>query len=204
MKMKTRILTGIAAIVLGVTSAFSVSAVDTELHEAVKEQNFERVKTLCKEHSEWVNEFDDHWSDALSYAVENKDMNAVKCLVENGADVTRGLRCAMHPSGIDDLVKYFVENGADVNIGLWDAVRCLDNIDLVKYFVENGADVNKRWGSWTLLQCSHNIEVMEYLINHGVDINVQDGTGQTALHWVCQGKDIVKLKWLIEHGADVN
>lgn len=225
MKIKTRILTGIAAVILGATSVFSVRAVDTELHDAVKEQNFDRVKTLCEEHPEWVNEKDDYnGSTALHYS---SNAEIVKRLVESGANVNArnvygdtplmgvtvcgGVGWTKGEKGIEE-AEYLVEHGADVNAkNLWGETvltRAVasqgPNWGKVKYLVDNKSDVNvKTYYGTTPLMLAVSLrflDVVKYLVEHGADPNAQDHVGNTALHFV---KSVEIMKYLVEHGADL-
>lgn len=110
-------------------------------------------------------------------------------------------------------VKYLVENGADVNktdndgkTPLLMALReYTDNI--IIYLVENGADVNKadKHGDTPLLDaCSNNsLKIVRYLIENGAQksINKANNTGSTPLYWACDHNNLELITYLVENGA---
>ena len=162
--------------------------------------------------------------EALFLATKLGNLQIVKCLVENGADINQKggylnetVLMLASDKGDLNLVKYLVENGADVNEEDKDESTPLllatDSGDLekVKYLVENGADVNavNNINQTALHLASENgyLEIVEYLIKNGADVNAR------CAHWydnftplICASDSgqFEPVKYLVEHGADVN
>ena len=103
---------------------------------------------------------------ALFFAVERGDLNEVKRLVSNGADVNQVDNYCTTPlfyavsSGYTKIVKYLVDKGANVNFVAED---------------EDGV-------SWPLLHEAAekgNIEIIKYLVKHGAKVDIMDDSFDT-------------------------
>jgi ankyrin repeat protein len=66
---------------------------------------------------------DSYGNTILMKAIENNDINGVKYLIKNGANINHQLKCgstALMVAAVNgnlSIVKYLVKNGADVNLG---------------------------------------------------------------------------------------
>ena len=142
----------------------------------------------------------------LFQALRTEDVDIVKLLVKNGADVNKENKDGNTPlikackKENKNIVKLLIEYGADVN---------KENKNIVKLLIEYGADVNKenKDGNTPLIySCNHYYkDIAELLIENGADVNKENKDGDTPLIKACEKKyngNIVKL--LIENGADVN
>ena len=83
----------------------------------------------------------------LRYIGECNNVEVVKYLIENGADIHADgdyvLLCSSD-SGHLEVVKYLIDNGVDIHA--WNDLAIIhsaknEHIELVKYLIENGADV---------------------------------------------------------------
>ena len=129
-------------------------------------------------------------------------------------------------------VKKVIEQGADVNAPLYEfglspltAAAMANSLDIAKLLIDNGADVNAKndkdlsGGSTALIWSAGlgHLEILKLLIDNGADVNAKDETGITALMNSAQGnllaertkkvnkEDFLKIaKLLIDKGADVN
>lgn len=160
----------------------------------------------------------------LVSAVKSGEFNIAKLMVDKGADANaerkhelyrRPLFCVIDQCEIDeflmmDMVKYLVEHGADVSIR--------DNYNYC-YTPLIKAIEYKYW------------KLANYLIEHGDNVNVQNNCGQTplteailskrfdlaklivnkgakslyeALFYAIKSESLEMVKYLVEHGADVN
>jgi len=105
-----------------------------------------------------------------------------------------------------DIVKILIENGADVNVENddGDAPMCStkQNLEIIELLIENGA---KMWDG----QLQHALickdwEIAETLIKHGADVNGIDGVnsrGRTLLQYARRYGYTEAVKFLINHGA---
>ncbi|MBZ5601879.1 MAG: ankyrin repeat domain-containing protein [Acidobacteriia bacterium] len=158
---------------------------------------------------------------ALIYAVREGHMDAVKVLVEAGANVN-------HVSGGDkmspiveaiinghlDIAKYLLDKGADPNlVGLSGLAPLYATIDVQwapkAWFPQPSVEQEK----------TTHLELMKALLDKGANVNTQvgeklwfrsftndytwvDPAGATAFWRAAQSGDVPAMKLLLEHGAD--
>ena len=141
-------------------------------------------------------------SEKLFQAVFNNDINEVKYLVEEGANVN-----AKNANGTT-LIHFAASCGF---------------LDVVEYLVEKGANVNAKDKNDTALMhfaALANKDIIDYLVTKGVNINAMDKQGNTPLHKVlyacnCDASRssdwfekatcdylIKKAQYLVKKGAD--
>ena len=90
-------------------------------------------------------------------------------------------------------------------------------VDIMRWLLDNGADANIRadYHITPLFEAVHqmHLEAVQVLLNHNADINAQLDSqlfqGETTLYWFLsnrssQGKFVVMVEQLLEHGADPN
>lgn len=112
-----------------------------------------------------------------------------------------------------DAIKILIENGADVNIkrsvGFGSSpIHCaVSDITCLQILVESGADVNlKDYNDETPLMRAAMFgyeNSTKFLIKNGADINAKDKSGETALHHAAAMGKIETVRILLEKGADV-
>ena len=90
----------------------------------------------------------------LIEASKNGELEKVKYLVENGADIHAKNGCALRWSagrGHLEVVRLLLENGADIHAhndyALWYSAQC-GHMNVVKYLVENGANQKVLFKTW--------------------------------------------------------
>jgi ankyrin repeat protein len=115
-------------------------------------------------------------------------------------------------SGDLELVRLLLENGADVNaIDTWGLTPLsyaisYQKIEIVRLLIEQGANVNVRGENDTtpLMKASAtgNIEVIELMLNKGADNKAKDKNKVTALMYAAADKQLDAMKFLISRGAD--
>lgn len=169
----------------------------------------------------------------LNEAVKKGDIQAVRQLISEGADVNeppnsswKPIHTAVQKKNLD-IVKLLVANNADVNA--WVTIHrdrrktplhmAVDKNDLeiAKILISAGADLNARYVSKkSVYNASPPIfyakkEMMKLLIDSGADVNSRsaDANEYTSLHLAVTGTkykeaDIEVVKMLIDAGADVN
>ena len=157
-------------------------------------------------------------------AAEAGDLERVRVLVEQGADIETG-KYGWTPltiaaaTGRLAVVRYLVVQGADMektdNWG-WTpliAATCSDHLDVVRYLVERGADIDKGEGSrgtlgrggWTPLMwtsANNRLEMMRNLLEQGASTDKADRDGETALHKAALKGHIEVAELLMDYGAD--
>ncbi|KAK0765065.1 hypothetical protein N5P37_002542 [Trichoderma harzianum] len=163
-----------------------------------------------------------HWADIhgqtpLFHACYGGKNDAVKLLLENGADVecadnyeTSALEIAVRDDR-EGIVKLLLENGADVKSpknGSTLLSRAIDknHEGIVKLLLENGADANSMFDNkpmlFTPVLTSHD-GIVKLLLEHGADANSMfDNLPVLDLAVMLRCEGIIKL--LVEYGADTN
>ena len=124
---------------------------------------------------------------SLIDAVWYQDFQAVKALVEKGANIDK-----KQGDGITPLM-FAVEKG---------------NLEIAEYLINKGADVNSRAKNKNtplIIATFHGQdECVELLIKNGANVNLKQCDGFTALHFASEKDFIDVAKILIKGGADRN
>jgi len=124
----------------------------SSLNELIKKGSLDSIEKKIKKGAN-VNEYK-YYRTPLTCAINERNIEIVKLLLENGADANKKdkdgdipITCAINKRDIE-IVKLLLENGADANkevkkgnTPLIYAVRKGD-IEILKYLIKNGADVN--------------------------------------------------------------
>ena len=163
-------------------------------------------------------------TEALVEAVKLADLEEVKRLIDEGADVNAENRNGylLHKAawnGHVGVIKLLLANGANVNLRdtrgktpLHEAVL-RDNQEGVAELLANGADVNARDSNGEtplhiavlhITVWSAHVSVIRLLLAKGVDVNVRDGWGNMPLHLAIRIGDTEVVQLLLTHGADAN
>ena len=153
---------------------------DVELIEAIKNNDFERVKFLISNGAH-VNIKNRYGNTPLNTASGFGYFEIVKYLIDKGADIDNenrdGDTALVYASenGHFDVVKYLLEKGSDVikhSNSLWYASKnCY--IKIVKLLIDSGVDINKEYGydkRYTVLSYAlkeGNTEIAELLKANG-------------------------------------
>lgn len=170
-------------------------------------------------------------NNSLSTAFANKHWRIVEYLLEHDADIHSSLAIACENEN-KNLIKYLVENrGVDINIKdkrknkspLIIACEC-QNEKLVEYLMKHGAILNEQDIKENLIilinACKENNEyIVKCIIENGgnkyINEKVKDSKDNTLVPLICACQNMIKydrnkiktgniIKYLIEHGADVN
>lgn len=160
--------------------------------------------------------------DDIRFFIESEGLDInVKC--DNAHESL--LQFALKEKQDMDVLKYLVENGADVNsvdkygrTPLHSALRKF-NVEVLDYMFDHDANINvvDDYGQ-TLLGCAvygwttfhyekriFDFELLKYLLAKGADINTKDYHGETLLHSAMRSNfDTDILKYLVDHGADIH
>ena len=186
------------------------------IHEAAKQGDLAAVK-ICLQKGIGVIGVDerDHYDNTpLMDAAENGQLDVVKYLVDNGANVNTIDKAYRTPlmlaaeKGHLDVVKYLVDKGA------MNAQNCAElaakngYLDVVEFLVTKGTDVNARGrnGTMPLMKAAGlgQLDVVKYLVDKGADVNAKGEDGWTPLMMAMSDGNLDIVKVLVEKGADVN
>lgn len=173
-----------------------------------------------------INKIDADGKTLLYLAIDREDTQAVKELIEDGADVNLIAENEYSPlilacqKGNFEIIKLLIENGADINYQMGDNTYALyqlvgyqdldskkDYLAMVKYMVENGADYRKDgFNNYSLLHASKDIKITKYLIELGMDIHALSKNNATTLigSVANNGSGTEITEYLIEHCVDLN
>jgi len=154
----------------------------------------------------------------LHIAAARGDINAVKALLEQRADVNKRDKNSSTPlheaasKGHANIVRLLIEKGADVNAkskvghSPLHLAAFAGSLESVRLLVEKGADINATLftGATPLHNATYNehVEIVRLLIEKGADINatLSDGTTPLTSAVIFGRASVVSL--LLEKGAD--
>lgn len=167
---------------------------------------------------------------ATRAAVSQPHAAVVKCLLENGADIT--VRDDRGYTAIEDLMVAYIVHGdpefdikpvVDMLLDLSTDSCRLDSLlqvldwaaehgheDILNRLLENGVDPSTRnWiNGWTALHsaaANGQKAVVEQLLRRGVHISIRESSGDsTLLHIAAQYRQPEMVKFLLERGIEVN
>jgi len=162
------------------------------------------------------------YSTPLTRAVDNDDIEEVRRLIANGANVNgrdedydkiTPIFIAVENGNVE-MVRLLIEAGAKVNIRNSEKQTPLMQLDgdataeLVKLLVGAGAKVNlnDNENNTALLLAAENCptEVIQALLDAGADVNLADKEGVTPLMHAAEKGDIESVRMILIAGAMVN
>ena len=156
--------------------------------------------------------------------VADKNLPLLARLLQNGCDINAQtlhtkdtpLLLAIHMQQLQT-VKLLIEHGADVNLGTGSMVYHVSplrtalergNRDIVKLLIDtkriNLNAIDKFKESILSISLSHYPDFIEMLVEAGCDPNCTDRYGRTPLTVMANSRNTEMVKFLIQHGADVN
>jgi len=198
---------------------------DIELLTACENRSISDVIKALKKSllggSAYINTRGDNWKTALSISSMNGDLEIVKYLIKEGANVNlidkeyySPLYYAVDKNHIE-IVKALLENGASITIEKESTFipieraavnSCIEIIDLL---ISYGVDVNSPsnyYNRTPLMLASERgeIEVVEYLLGKGADTNLKSYDGRTAIMYASDEGNIEIVKCLLDNGAIID
>jgi ankyrin repeat protein len=196
----------------------SCSAFGSEIHDAVRNGDTEKVRALLKDNPAFVCSKDDKGLTPLHQAAAHghADMAALlldsqACVNATAIDGSTPLHAAA-THGHSDIAELLLTNKAQVNTrtngGLTPLhlASLLDHRDVAVLLLDNQADVNSKSGAGVSDENGPAIHVLSVLLGAGVTIahTRSYGGGATPLHLAALSghKDLAEI--LLAHGADVN
>jgi ankyrin repeat protein len=206
--------------ILLVVLAWSHLAFCSEIHDAAKAGDLNKVKVLLKADPNLISSKDNFGMTALHYAVAQYQKDMVQLLLANKADVNAKDKPGWTPlhyaaaQGYKDIAKLLLTNKAEIdatnNYGFTPLHLAADGgfKEVAELLLANKAEVNARNNySETPLHRAvkyEHKEVVEALLDYKADVNAKDYNGFTPLHVaaVKDYKDIAEL--LMAKKANVN
>jgi Ankyrin repeats (3 copies)/Ankyrin repeats (many copies) len=167
----------------------------------------------------WANIATAGLNDVLIKAAEQGDINTLKSIIHDGADVNAtmddGMTSLMYASmgGHLEIVRALIAKGADVNAKTNDGVSSLmyaslgGHLEIVRALIAKGAEVNARKNDgWTVLMVASkggHLEVVQTLLAQGAEVNAESRYGWTALSIASINAHQRVVELLKEAGAQV-
>ena len=201
------------SIITLVTLAWSCLAFSGEIHDAAKNGDLEKVKTLLKDNPDLVFSTNNVGLTPLHWAafIGSKDM--VELLLANKAMINAKSNQGMTPLHLaifnhqKEVVDLLLTNKAEITIH--DAAEG-GYLEKVKEQIKANPSLvfskNQLTGATPLIYAAmfRRKEIVEYLLANKADVNAVDNDGKTSLHFVVRKNysDLVEL--LLVSNADVN
>jgi len=209
-----------AAFVLLVVTAWTSSAANASLADAVENQDGSTLRTLLKRNAD-VNAAQADGMTALHWAAYRDDLEAATALVEAHANVAATNRYGVAPlslaceNGSAEMVELLLAQGADPNTSLRGGETALmtaartGRAGPVKTLLARGAvvDAKERRGQTALMWASAegHTEVVELLLKAGADFRTPlTNSGFTPLLFAAREGRSGVVRTLLKAGADVN
>jgi ankyrin repeat protein len=173
-------------ILFSLSLACSALAAPSEIADAAQRQDWQTVRSLAAKKTA-VNSVQPDGTTALQWAAHWNDLDAVKTLLNAGANPKLANRYGANPLS---------------------EAAAVGNAPMIDVLLSAGADPNTLTtadGETVLMTAarSGSVDAVKILLAHGAEVNAKENyRGQTALMWAAaeQHADVVKI--LLDHGAD--
>lgn len=164
-----------------------------------------------------INKFNNIGLTKLHIAIKNQDINMIKKLIEQGADINIRAEYNYTPiqyaclSNNYEAVKILLENNANIlNEELLHIVCVLGNQRLLKLLIEYGCNVNEldKYGRtpayWAVQE--DNLTCLKILYEQGANFSIKGENEETLLYFATGEKNIVIVQYLLNIGMknDIN
>jgi ankyrin repeat protein len=186
-------------------------------------KNSQEIDEILKQEEIGINNSDENGETPLFLAIRANNVNAVRCLLEKGADPTRRNNNGLTPfqvatiqpeDNVDILDLLLANDKVDINDGgksgytLLHLAMATSDVTTVRFLLSKGANPNvaDQNGATPLhvaAYCADTTDVLGLILEKKeVVINRLDNDGQTALHYAVRGKRVNNVGYLLENGAD--
>lgn len=177
----------------------------------------EEIKTLIKDIPNITRYRNDAGSSLLHIATIFRNLDAVKLLVENGADVNFKDDYGCSPLYYAvvfskyTIIDYLIKAGADINArcnaGNTPMHQAVNDISLFKYLIQNGAKPIANNNGDTPLHFAAiygDLDVGTVLLDMTMNVNVKNNDEDTPLHKAAYYGNLDVIKLLVERGANLD
>ena len=206
---------------------FTANAIASNLHEAVRANDAERLVLLLKA-GQAVDETDFVLGTPLHVAVAQGSVPLAKILISHGADLEapsedRGARAIHLAANFGDLemLNLLLDGGADIEAQDQTGQTPLliaaatNNLKVVKVLLDRGANKEAREsgeGQTPLMRASRLgfLEIAVTLVAKGANINAVDNAGRSPLKLAATSNSYISvgdgalIEYLVNNGADLN
>jgi len=154
--------------------------------QAIKSGNDSKLRALLSEFKQFIDSTDQDGNTLLKIAVLNSQVNIVKTLLDEGADVNA-------PDSAGTIVLHTA-----VDIG---------NKDIVRLLCERGSYLHGRNDNHetplAVAVSKKNIQVVNILLDKSANVNITDSFGNSPLHVAVANGDLEICKLLLEKGKNI-
>ena len=162
---------------------------------------------------------DDYGFTALMYAVKNANINCLRILIANGAEVNienckqQPISLAIYelqdqskqsPIMMTEIFDLLLVNRADVNKALFCATS-LGSVECMKKLIVKGANLHYNNGFvWRMSARKGRVDLLKCLLDRGVDKDVTDLDGRSLLWWVTKSGKVDAIRYLLDLGVTMS
>jgi ankyrin repeat protein len=152
------------------------------LHDAMRCRQYHVVQYLVETCGVDVNKKTSHAEPLMHQAAYANNVNLMKWLVKNGANLFQ--RCVLNQTPLHIAARQY-------------------SFELFRWLVEVASKTNEVHTNPSVLISTQHL-CIEYLVHRNYDVNADRGDGFTPLHFAASNNNVGVFKFLVQHGADIN
>lgn len=165
---------------------------DDELIAAIKAENIEQVKQLLDDGANpnsffRFSETSSYYTTALGIAVDKKNVEVARLLIEHGANVDKN--------------SFQTEYKSLSTASNFDSAVHNEDLEMMKLLADHNTDLGLN-GDQPYL--GNNAEVLDFLVKKGYDINARDIEGRTSLTEAIYAKNLDLVKTILRYKPNLN